>query len=219
MTISIDKIIDSKIYLWTIKKHSNPKTRKYWLDVKEGIVVLNPEKIAEQLDFAANKIAEFKKAGKEILILCEKTVYRNELEKLSTTKWIHCMSYKVPWGVLTNFDTLLSRIQSMNQLKNYIQTEEFARLTKKERLVKERQLSKLEIVYKWVTGLRKKPDLVIVVDWMHMMKFVKEVEKTKIDSIVLANSNFNKWWDETKLVMCNTNAYESLDFVLQYILK
>ncbi|MFZ5341743.1 MAG: 30S ribosomal protein S2 [Patescibacteria group bacterium] len=70
------------------------------------------------------------------------------MAKLAEKTGVHYLNYKVPGGVLTNFDTLLSRIRSMNQLREYIQGQDFQKLTKKEKLVKERQLAKLEVVYK-----------------------------------------------------------------------
>jgi ribosomal protein S2 len=58
---NIEKIIEAKLYLGDLKKRSNPKTRDYWLDVKNGVVLFDPEIISKQLDFAKAKIAELKK--------------------------------------------------------------------------------------------------------------------------------------------------------------
>jgi ribosomal protein S2 len=90
-------------------------------------------------------------------------------------------------------------------------------LTKKEQQMKKRALKKIEHVYKWVVNLRKKPELVIIVDGQFMHKFVDEVEKLNVDTILLASSNFDMRSDK-QLVMCNVNSYQSLDYVLKYIL-
>jgi small subunit ribosomal protein S2 len=75
-------------------------------------------------------------------------LYKEELEKLCEEKGVHYFSYKVPSGVITNFETLLANIKKMNELRNFIESDDFEKLTKKERLVKKRQLKKLENIYK-----------------------------------------------------------------------
>lgn len=219
MAVLLDQILWSKAYVWVLKKYSNPKTQKYWADVQNWVAIINPEIIASQLENAKNKIQQLKKENKQILLICEKILYRDEIESLWKEVWIHYLNYKVPGWVLTNFDTLLSRINSMNELKNYIEGEDFQKLTKKEKLVKIRQYNKLEMVYKWVKNLKSLPDFVIIVDGVFMSKFVNEVVKMKIDNLILSTTNFNRRWNEDNLILMNVNSYNSLDFVLKYILK
>jgi ribosomal protein S2 len=76
-------------------------------------------------------------------------------------------------------------------------------------------LKKMESIYKGVKNLEKKPDIVIIIDWKYLEKFVHEVEVTGIDNIVIATTNFNRWWNEDNLIIANTNSYESLDFILK----
>jgi hypothetical protein len=52
-----------------------------------------------------------------------------------------------------------------------------------------------------------------------MSKFVDELEKLHIDNIIIANSDFDRWWNDESLVMANTNYFESIKLVLEYILK
>lgn len=66
--------------------------------------------------------------------------------------------------------------------------------------------------------MKKKPDLVIVIDGKAMMKFVKELKKLDLDNIVLAGTNFDTRWGEDRLVVLNVDAYKSLKQALHYIL-
>lgn len=119
---------------------------------------------------------------------------------------------------MTNFDTLLGRIRSLKDLRAFSDSSAFETLTKKEQSMKRRELAKVEQVYKGVVNLRKKPDLVVIVDGQYMSKFVKEVQKLKTNAIVLASSDFDKWIDQ-EVVMCNTNSFDSIDFVLNHLFK
>lgn len=59
--------------------------------------------------------------------------------------------------MLTNFDTLLSRVRSLQEMRAYVESESFDTLTKKEQSMKKRALRKVEKVYKGVVNLRKIP--------------------------------------------------------------
>ena len=49
---------------------------------------------------------------------------------------------------MTNFDTLQHTIKTMNKLEQFVTSEDFHTLTKKEQLMKRRQLAKVQKIYK-----------------------------------------------------------------------
>jgi len=203
----------------TLKSEAHPKTRQYRLDVIDGMVVFNPEIIVAQLEQAREKVQKAKKSGQSVLIVCEKKMYAQELEKLATAAGVSFLNYKVPAGFLTNFDTFQSRVASMNKMIEHVQSEEFDSLTKKEQLTYKRNLAKVERVYKGIKTLKSKPDLVLVVDAKMMSSFVDEIANIAVPNILITSSDFFRRWDEKSLVMANVWSYKSVDFVLQYLLS
>ncbi len=219
MSLSIEKIANAQVHIGTLKSEAHPKTNKYWLDVVQGMVVFNPEAIIKQLDTAKKRIQAAKKDWKNVLIACEKKMYAEELEKLADQAGVTFLNYKIPAGFLTNFDTFQKRVASMNQMIEYIGSDEFKSLTKKEQLIYKRKLSKIEKVYKGTKKVNTKPDLVVVIDGQRMSSFVDEIKKSHVDNIIIASSDFSRWRDEDSIVMANVGSYKSLDFVLRYILS
>jgi len=215
--MDLSQIIDNRLYLGTLKREANPKTRQYWLTIEKNIVIINPEIIQEQLERARQKVLQARKEWKEIIVLSDKLVYKDDIENICESKGVHYFSYKVPSGVITNFETLRQNINKMNELRKFIESEDFLKLTKKEQQVKKRQLKKIENIYKWVKNLEKRPELVIVVDGMFLSKFVNEVEKTGVEWIIMASTDFNRWLDD-KLLMMNVNWPKSVPAVLRYLL-
>jgi len=61
--------------------------------------------------------------------------------------------------------------------------------------------------------------LVIVVDAEYYLNAVKELEKAGIDYVAVANTDLSKWLKTDKLVVANTNSYEAVSYLLNYILK
>jgi small subunit ribosomal protein S2 len=209
-------IATPQLYIGHPKNSSNPKTRDYWMGIYQWVVVFDPTIVHAQLQEAREQIKHAQSSGHSILVLCEKDLYREEIEQLSLNHGFYYLNNSIPSWVLTNFDTLLSRVKSLEELRSFIGSSSFVSLTKKEQSVKKRQLAKIERVYKWVVGLKKKPDLVVVVDGQFMQKFLHEIQKIRSNAIVLASSNFDQWFSKY-LVMCNVNSYQSIDYVLKYL--
>lgn len=210
-------IIDAKAFVGHPKNQSNPKTREYRLGVHEGVVIFNPEVIQTQVATAKKTFQEMKKQNKEILIICEKELFKDQVAVLAEKAGIHYLNHKVPAGVLTNFDTLLLRIRNLQEMRSFVGSESFKTLTKKEQSMKTRALKKVEQVYKGVVNLRKRPELVIIVDGQLMSKFVDEVEELGLQNIILASSNYKRW-SGSHVVPCNTNSVTSLTCILEEIL-
>ncbi|MBB1557327.1 MAG: 30S ribosomal protein S2 [candidate division SR1 bacterium] len=221
MTVSVNQIVEAQAHIGTLKNEAHPKTSKYWSEVTNGVVVINPESVAQQLEDAKATIQKAKAAGKEILVVCEKKMYAAELEALAKKTGVSYLNYKVSGGFLTNFDTFKKRIDSINEMASFMESEAYAALTKKEQLVYKRNFDRANKVYKGVTNLKKRPELVIVVDGTMLSTLIDEVEnlKGKLEAIVIAGTNFSRYWPENELVVTNINSYTSIDFVLNYLLS
>ncbi len=61
MAIDAKQIIESGAHIGTLKREAHPKTSKFWLWVNNGLVVLDPVKMGEQLDAIKEKVQEAKK--------------------------------------------------------------------------------------------------------------------------------------------------------------
>lgn len=220
MSVSVQDIVAAQAHIGTLKNEAHPKTSKYWSEVTNGVVVINPEVIAEQLEAAKAQVAAAKAAGKEILVVCEKKMYAEELEALAQKAGVAFLNYKVSGGFLTNFDTFKKRIDSINGMVSFMETDAFASLTKKEQLVYKRNFERANKVYKGVTKLKKRPEVVIIVDGNMLSTLIDEVEnlKGKLEAIVIAGTNFSRYWPENEIITTNINSYQSLDFVLKSIL-
>lgn len=220
MSLTAADILNAQAHVGTLKNEAHPKTKEYRAWVVNDIVVIDPEKLLIQIENTHKKIEQAKKDWKSILVVCEKKMYADELAALCEKNNISYLNYKVPWGFLTNFDTLKKRIESMNTMSSFIDTEDFRALTKKEQLVYKRKLSRIMKIYKWVKNLTSRPDLVVVVDGSMLPNFISELWRKKdIDNIIITGTDFNKRRNQDNLVFANMSGYKSIDFVLKNILS
>lgn len=219
MSVTVKQIVDAQAHLGTLKSEAHPKTKDYRVDVVNNIVVLNPEMIAKQLDNAKKKVQEAKKTGKEVLVVCEKKMYADEIKALSEKYDVSFLNHKASGGFITNFDTFKTRISSMNKMMSFMDGEAFDSLTKKEQLIHKRKLARAKRVYEGVKNLSARPSLVVVVDGSMMQNFIREVNsKDDIDSIIISSTNYNQYLWENDIIT-NMLSYKSVDFVMNYILS
>lgn len=220
MSLTTTDVLNAQAHVGTLKNEAHPKTKEYRAWVMNDIVVIDPDKLLIQMETANRKIQQAKKDWKSILVVCEKKMYAEELANLCEKHNIGYLNYKVPGWFLTNFDTLKKRIESMNTMANFIDSENFHTLTKKEQLVYKRKLDRVLKIYKWVKNLTSIPDLVIVVDGSMLPNFINELLKKKdIENIIITGTDFNRRRSQESFVVANMASYKSVDFVLTNILS
>ena len=216
----IEWLISNKVYIWTTRSKFFPKiTEKSTLGVVNKEMVIDPSVTAEMLLSAKEKIKKLKEAWKNVLLVLDKEVFRDDVEDICNSSNTLFLNNKVPSWLFTNFSTFSKSIGAMNSLSKLISSDKFTKLTKKEQLITKRNLAKFELVYKGVTNLRKVPDLVIVVDAEYNTWVIKELEKAKIEYIAIANTDLSRWLSTDNLIVANTNSYESIMYILNYLLK
>ncbi|MDD2537708.1 MAG: 30S ribosomal protein S2 [Candidatus Absconditabacteria bacterium] len=220
MAVTAQQVVDAQVHLGSLKNESHPKTSQYWAEISNGLVVANPEIVAEQINNVHNVLAEAKTAGKEILVVCEKKMYAQELEEYSKKAGFSYLNYKIPGGFLTNFDTFKKRIDSINEMASFLESEAYNSLTKKEQLIYKRKFARVNKIYKGVTKLTKRPEVVVVLDGTMLDVLLDEAKRvTNLETIVVASTSFPRYWDSEKIVIANVNSHKSLDFVVKNILS
>lgn len=215
-TISVEDIVNLKLHIGNLTKQSDPKTRDYVQSVENDIMFIDPSILANQLQKITDKIQSLISNNKTILIVCDKSLYSEEIIKLCSQKpQLYYMVKSIPAGILTNFETLKKSIANMNESKEFVSSDSFKALTKKEQAMRLRKLKKVEAVYEWVKNLKNKPDFIVVVCDKTTNKFVDEIVNTRIDNLVIASTGFNRRWAQENLLVTNINNYKSMMFVFE----
>jgi small subunit ribosomal protein S2 len=220
MAVTAQQVVDANAHLGSLKNESHPKTSPYRAEITKGLVVINPEVIANQINTLHEYLQEAKKAGKEILVVSEKKMYAQDLADHAKKAGFSYLDYKIPGGFLTNFATFKKRIDTINDMEKFMESDAYTTLTKKEQLIYKRKFARVNKIYRGVTKLTKKPDIVIVLDGAMLGVLLDEAKKVAgLETIVIASTNFPRYWDENKIIMANINSHKAVDFVIKNILS
>jgi small subunit ribosomal protein S2 len=92
-------------------------------------------------------------------------------------------------GMITNWSTMYSRIQELERLEHLRDSGEINRLTKKEGLLIDREIKRLQLRLSGVRKMKNLPDLVFIVDVLREHTAVHEANIKGVPVIALVDTN------------------------------
>jgi small subunit ribosomal protein S2 len=119
-------------------------------------------------------------------------------------------------GMLTNWNTMFARIQEMERLEALRDSGEINRLTKKEGLLIEREITRLNTRLEGVRGMKRLPDLVFIVDVGREDSAVRECNLLGIPVVALVDTNCNPQ-DIDYVIPSNDDAIRAIKLLVAKI--
>ncbi len=187
----IKKLFELGAHFGYSKSRSHPSTGRYIYGWKNRQAILNLEKTAEGLERAAAYLASVGAEGKKVLFVGNKDEARLAVAAAAESLGMPYVINRWLGGTFTNFSQIRTRINRLTELKDQRERGELAKYTKKERLLIDREIAKLERFFGSLVGLEKLPAAVVVIDPRHEQIAVSEAAQLKIPVVALANSDCN----------------------------
>ncbi len=151
--------------------------------------VLDMDKTIEAIETAKAAIRETVANGGECLMVGTKPQARNEIERLAklvdapyiTSRWLG--------GTLTNFSTISRRIQALIELEENFAKGEVQAHTKRELLMKQTEVRRLNKFFGGIKEISKLPDVMYVVGIDREKHAVKEATDLGIPVVAIVDTN------------------------------
>ena len=186
---SIEDLLRAGAHFGHLTSRWNPKMAPYIFMQRNGIHILDLKQTQKLLEEAADAAARFASRGKPILFVGTKkqaqNVVKEEAERAgqpyAVDRWLG--------GMLTNFSTIRGSLRRMETLRREEADGTTAQLKKKERLMRRRELEKLDRVLGGISDMGRLPGALFVVDIRREHIAVDEARKLKIPIIALVDSN------------------------------
>lgn len=184
--------------------------------LKEGVHILDLIKTGDFLLRASDFINKCLGDGKLILFV---GLTKQSIEAVKTTAEALNMPYAVErWlgGTLTNFKTISSRVKYLEELEKKQASGDFEKYTKKERLMKEKEIEKLRKKFNGLRKLIRMPDAIFVTSLRESQLAIKEARLAKIKTIGIVNTDS----DPNQLdfpIPANDNSKKSVELVMSVI--
>jgi small subunit ribosomal protein S2 len=172
-----------------VKSRRHPTVKSYIFGVKNKTEIFDLEKTSELLEKAKLFVAELAKEGKGILFVGSKAEARVAVEETANALSMPFVASRWIGGTLTNFPEIKKRIEKLRDLSVQKEKGELARYTKKERLLIDREIEKLQRMYGGLGDMKEAPAAMFVVDSKQEHIAVEEAQKRGLPVIALCGSD------------------------------
>ena len=187
--ISMKALLESGVHFGHRTNKWNPLMRPYIFTERNGIHIIDLQQTVKLLNTAYNLVRDTVAKGGVVMFVGTK----RQAQETITEEAMRCgMPYVTErWlgGMITNWSTMMIRIQELEQLEKMTETGEIHRLTKKEGLLIARNIKKLQARLSGVRNLKRVPDLVFVVDTVREHTAVHEANLKGIPVVALVDTN------------------------------
>jgi small subunit ribosomal protein S2 len=218
MITSIDEMVQAGMHFGHQARKWNPKMAPYIYAEKNGIHIIDLIKTYYHLKKTSTFLTESASQGKNFLFVGTK----KQATKLIAKVALQCDSYYVNqrWlgGMLTNWKTIKSSIDKLNQLEIREKNGEFKSLPKQEAAVCKKEKDRLQKYLGGLKNMRSIPDIVIIVGQLEEMNAVKECQKLNIRSVTILDTDCNPTLADL-FIPANDDSVASLQFILTHFLQ
>ncbi len=186
---SVDNMLLAGSHFGYSKSRRHPSMKSFILGAKNRVELFNLDKTALALDVVKEFVASAAQNGKTILFVGTKPEAKKTVEEYARAINMPYVTERWIGGMLTNFHEIKKRVARLEEIQNKKEKGELAKYTKKEQLLLDRELAKLNKNFSGIVSMKELPKALFVVDPKHEQIAVTEARKENIPVIALASSD------------------------------
>lgn len=215
---TMQELLLSGAHLGHVREKFNPKMKPFIFGLREGVHLIDLEKTVVALSDAIDYLKKQKEAGKNVMFVCTKNGINNMVRELAVELKMPFITYRWPGGMLTNFETLKKQIKKLQDLEKKTESEEWEKLSKKEKAAINREIVKLSKSFEGVKNMAKIPDNLFIIDTITEKIALEEARNKKIPVIAIVDTNSNPEKIDYP-IPANDDAKKAIELILVEIKK
>jgi small subunit ribosomal protein S2 len=188
--VTIRQLLDSGVHFGHQTRRWNPKMKRFIFTERSGIYIIDLQQSLGFVDKAYDFVKETVAHGGTILFVGTKKQAQESISEQAIRVGQPYVNQRWLGGLLTNFQTVSKRLARMKELEE-LDFEDTAKsgFTKKEMLIKKRELVKLHKSLGGIRNLTKTPSALWVVDTNKEHLAIDEARKLGIPVIAILDTN------------------------------
>ncbi|HKJ32968.1 MAG TPA: 30S ribosomal protein S2 [Balneolales bacterium] len=209
---SLEDLLKAGAHFGHLTRRWNPKMNEFIFMQRNGIHVIDLKKTQKYLQDSLDAVSRVARSGKKILFVGTK----KQAQEIVKTEALRCgMPYVTNrWlgGMLTNFSTVRKSIARMEEIDTMQKDGTYDNITKKERLMLDREKAKLEKVLAGIANMNRLPGAIFVVDTVKESIAMNEAIKLNIPIFALVDTNCDPDIPDY-IIPCNDDASRTIQLI------
>ncbi|HEY8282629.1 MAG TPA: 30S ribosomal protein S2 [Leifsonia sp.] len=187
--VTMRQLLDSGVHFGHQTRRWNPKMKRFILTERSGSYIIDLQQSLAYIDKTYEFVRETVAHGGTILFVGTKKQAQNAIAEQATRVGQPYVNQRWLGGLLTNFQTVSKRLARMKELEELDFEGTTSGFTKKELLIKKRELDKLHKSLGGIRNLSKTPSALWVVDTKKEHLAIDEAKKLGIPVIGILDTN------------------------------
>lgn len=189
--ISMKALLESGVHFGHRTNKWDPRMKPYIFTERNGIHIIDLQQTSKLLNQAYNVVRDTVANGGIVLFVGTKRQAQETIAEEATRCGMPYVTERWMGGTLTNWPTIYARIQEMERLEKMRDNNELDHLTKKEALLISREIVRLQTRLEGLRTLKRRPDLLFVIDVGKEEAAVHEANLLNIPVVALVDTNCN----------------------------
>jgi small subunit ribosomal protein S2 len=214
--VTIRQLLDSGVHFGHQTRRWNPKVKRFILTERSGIHIIDLQQSLAFIDKAYDFVKETVAHGGTVLFVGTKKQAQESVAEQATRVGQPYVNERWLGGLLTNFQTVSKRLGRMKELEEIDYEDTTQGFTKKELLLKKRELTKLQKSLGGIRNLQKTPSALWVIDPIREHLAIDEAKKLGIPVVGILDTNADPD-DLQYLIPGNDDAIRSVALLTKII--
>lgn len=189
--VSMRDMLKAGVHFGHQTRFWNPKMKPYIFGASNRVHIINLEKTVPLFNDALNYLGNVASKKGKILFVGTKRAASEAVKDAATKCDQYYVNHRWLGGMLTNWKTVRQSINRLKDLEAQSQDGTFDKLTKKEALMRTREMEKLEKSLGGIKDMGGLPDVLFVIDADHEHIAIKEANNLGIPVVSVVDTNSN----------------------------
>jgi small subunit ribosomal protein S2 len=213
---SIEQLLEAGAHFGHLTRRWNPKMREFIFMERNGIHILDLKKTQKYLQETMDAIGEVVRSGKKVLFVGTKKQAQEIIKTEADRCGMPYVTHRWLGGMLTNFQTVRKSIARMEEIMTMQSDGTYNSITKKERLMLDRELEKLSKVMAGISKMNRLPGALFVVDIVKEDIAVQEAMRLNIPIFAMVDTNADPDVPDY-IIPCNDDSARAIHLVASQI--
>jgi small subunit ribosomal protein S2 len=182
-------LLDAGVHFGHLTRKWNPKMAQYIFMERNGIHIIDLNKTLVRVEEAAAAIKQIVKSGRKVLFVSTKKQAKDIVAEFARSVNMPYVTERWLGGMLTNFATVRKSIKKMTNIDKMAKDGTYDVLSKKEKLMIQRERIKLETLLGGIADLNRLPAALFLIDVKKEHIAVTEALKLNIPTFAMVDTN------------------------------
>ncbi|MGM9618330.1 MAG: 30S ribosomal protein S2 [Oscillospiraceae bacterium] len=187
--VSMKALLEAGVHFGHQTRRWNPKMAPYIYTERNGIYIIDLQKTVKKLEEAYNFVRQLSESGQSLLFVGTKKQAQEAIREEALRCNMHYVNARWLGGMMTNFKTIRSRVERMDQIKKMQEDGTFDMLPKKEVIKLLHEQEKLVKYLGGIKEMKKLPGALFVVDTRKEHNAIAEAHRLGIPVVAIADTN------------------------------